>query len=98
MRTDGPRPPTAGPDAGPAPPYPLRLSGTVVTGFGRGSKELGIPTANIPIEGMSVGGKEDVESGIYYGYAGLDFVDGVGDDEKKTYEMVMSVGWNPFYK
>lgn len=28
----------------PQEPYPLKLSGTVVKGFGRGSKELGIPT------------------------------------------------------
>ena len=26
---------------------PMRVSGTVVHGFGRGSKELGIPTANM---------------------------------------------------
>ena len=26
---------------------PVRVSGTVVHGFGRGSKELGIPTANM---------------------------------------------------
>lgn len=32
-----------GPDA-PQEPYPLKLTGTVVKGFGRGSKELGIPT------------------------------------------------------
>lgn len=25
-------------------PYPISVSGTVVKGFGRGSKELGIPT------------------------------------------------------
>jgi riboflavin kinase len=34
--------------AGPADfipkPYPIQLSGEVVKGFGRGSKELGIPT------------------------------------------------------
>ena len=28
----------------PTAPYPLALRGTVVKGFGRGSKELGIPT------------------------------------------------------
>jgi riboflavin kinase len=30
----------------PQEPYPLKLTGTVVKGFGRGSKELGIPTGN----------------------------------------------------
>jgi riboflavin kinase len=40
MRPDGPRDPVAGPDRGPEPPYPIRLSGPVIKGFGRGSKEV----------------------------------------------------------
>lgn len=63
--------------------------------------KLGIPTANIPIAGLSVGGHEEVESGVYYGFAGLD-VDGEGrrveEGEGTVWEMVMSIGWNPFYK
>ncbi|MCJ1483623.1 riboflavin kinase [Schaereria dolodes] len=132
MRPDKPRDPVAGPDAGPEPPFPLKLNGKVVKGFGRGSKELGIPTANIPIEGLSVGGHEDVESGVYYGWAGLDVDErgkrieqgagglGVGTGVEQEIErgkgensegeggggsgggtvwpMVMSIGWNPFYK
>ncbi|KAK8157900.1 riboflavin kinase [Phyllosticta citrichinensis] len=70
----GPRELITGPDA-PEAPFPLYLSGKVIKGFGRGSKELGIPTANIPIEGLSVGGHSDLESGVYYGWAGLDFHD-----------------------
>ena len=54
------------------PPFPLKLRGPVVKGFGRGSKELGIPTANIPLTGLSIGGNDDLDSGIYYGYASLD--------------------------
>ncbi|KAL1610206.1 hypothetical protein SLS60_001871 [Paraconiothyrium brasiliense] len=54
------------------PPFPLKLRGPVVKGFGRGSKDLGIPTANIPLTGLSIGGHDDLESGIYYGYASLD--------------------------
>ncbi|KAL7270770.1 riboflavin kinase [Rhizina undulata] len=127
------RPLTAGPDSGPEPPFPIRLQGPVIKGFGRGSAELKIPTANIPITGASIGGVE-IESGIYYGYASLDIpntsfnfssVAGVSstedglpigtiedagnaaDDLKKVVEgkdrgavfpMVMSIGWNPFYK
>ncbi|KAF2151905.1 riboflavin kinase [Myriangium duriaei CBS 260.36] len=67
----GPRDPIAGPDSGPSAPFPIRLDGEVISGFGRGSKELGIPTANIPIEGLAVGGHDEVESGVYYGYASL---------------------------
>jgi hypothetical protein len=40
MRPDGPRDPTAGPDSGPETPFPLRLDGKVIKGFGRGSKEV----------------------------------------------------------
>jgi len=106
------RPLTAGPVEGPEKPFPLRLSGPVIKGFGRGSKELQIPTANIPIDGLRVGDCETVESGVYYGYAGLDVSPTTDDDDKssataaastttansKVFPMVMSIGWNPFYK
>ena len=42
MRPDGPRNPVAGPDSGPEPPFPIRLQGPVIKGFGRGSKEVRI--------------------------------------------------------
>lgn len=87
------RPEVVGPDAGPEPPFPVRLAGPVIKGFGRGSKELNIPTANIPVEGLSVGGLEEVVSGVYYGYASLNL-----DGGAQVYPMVMSIGWNPFYK
>ncbi|KAG0637656.1 hypothetical protein HOY80DRAFT_246687 [Tuber brumale] len=107
------RPLTTGPAEGPADPFPLRLSGPVIKGFGRGSKELQIPTANIPIEGLRVGGCETVESGVYYGYAGLNIPATADNDNHdkskepsatatatggKVFPMVMSIGWNPFYK
>ncbi|SLM39963.1 riboflavin kinase [Lasallia pustulata] len=100
MRPNGPRPSVTGPDSGPEPPFPLKLNGKVVKGFGRGSKELGIPTANIPVAGLAVGGHEDVENGVYYGWAGLNVgPDGAFTGERGTvYPMVMSIGWNPFYK
>jgi riboflavin kinase len=37
------RPQIVGPDA-PEPPFPIRLSGPVQRGFGRGGKDLGCPT------------------------------------------------------
>ncbi|KAF2027154.1 riboflavin kinase [Setomelanomma holmii] len=70
-RPDGPRDPIAGPDI-PQAPFPLKLRGPVIKGFGRGSRELGIPTANIPLSGLSIGGHDDLESGIYYGWCTLD--------------------------
>jgi riboflavin kinase len=34
--------------------------------------KLGIPTANIPLSGLSIGGHDSLESGIYYGFCTLD--------------------------
>ncbi|CAB1319477.1 unnamed protein product [Coregonus sp. 'balchen'] len=47
---------------------PYFCRGEVVRGFGRGSKELGIPTANFPdsvVEDLP----DDISTGIYYGWA-----------------------------
>lgn len=99
MRPNRNRSPVAGPVTGPTTPFPIQLSGPVVKGFGRGSKELGIPTANIPLAGLSVGGHDEVESGVYYGWAGLNVDEkGEGTQEKgSVWPMVMSIGFNPFY-
>jgi hypothetical protein len=43
MRPTAPRNPTAGPETGPEQPFPIRLSGPVIRGFGRGSKEVRPP-------------------------------------------------------
>lgn len=39
------RPLLVGPEI-PSKPFPFALQGTVVKGYGRGSKQLGIPTGN----------------------------------------------------
>lgn len=103
--------------------------------------QLGIPTANIPITGAKVGGR-DIDSGVYYGWAGISFASATGDSSLAplpkapqeivdtdaaihspghahalgstqvhgspkvpsgepsvaVYPMVMSIGWNPYYK
>ncbi|KAI5855454.1 hypothetical protein BZA05DRAFT_240226 [Tricharina praecox] len=96
MTVRAPRPTVAGPEFGPESPFPLRLSGPVIKGFGRGSKELQIPTANIPISGLSVGGCSEIESGVYFGLASLNLP--ATDTRPKVFPMVMSIGWNPFYR
>ncbi|XP_014275690.1 riboflavin kinase [Halyomorpha halys] len=68
---------------------PYFVSGTVINGFGRGSKELGIPTANFPSDVVK-NLPDDLETGIYFGWAKV--------NSGPVYKMVMSVGWNPFYK
>ncbi|CAN0237973.1 unnamed protein product, partial [Ectocarpus sp. 12 AP-2014] len=66
----------------------LRLSATVVKGFGRGSKLLGIPTANMDMKEVGERVVHDTTTGIYYGYAMLDGT---------VYPAVISVGWNPYF-
>ncbi|KAF3400053.1 Riboflavin kinase [Penicillium rolfsii] len=103
MRPDKPRDPVAGPDAGPESPYPVRLSGPVIKGFGRGSKDLGIPTANIPAEDLSEQHPE-LTSGVYYGVVALDpqnLAQENGAEKSNSATIlpaVLSIGYNPFYK
>jgi riboflavin kinase len=47
MKPDGPRDPIAGPDAGPETPFPIKLGGKVIKGFGRGSKEVCLIVASL---------------------------------------------------
>ncbi|XP_007441922.1 riboflavin kinase [Python bivittatus] len=68
---------------------PYFCRGEVVRGFGRGSKELGIRTANFS-EGVVDSFPSDISTGIYYGWACV----GSGD----VHKMVLSIGWNPYYK
>ncbi|KAI1609822.1 riboflavin kinase [Exophiala viscosa] len=98
MRPNGPRDPYAGAESGPEEPFPIRLQGPVIRGFGRGSKELGIPTANIPPEGLS--SYPDLASGVYYGWVGLSFTHSPDTSSSATeiYPAVLSIGYNPFYK
>lgn len=62
--------------------------GEVIKGFGRGSKQLGIPTANYPPSVVSAL-PEEVKTGVYFGFASV--------DNGPVHKMVMSIGWNPFY-
>lgn len=83
-------------------PTPLRAE--VVHGFGRGSKVLGFPTANMDIrwgtEPAQLSSEEravldfaaDIETGIYAAYACVD--DG---PDPGVYKVAMSVGWNPTF-
>lgn len=106
------RPDTVIPDK-PESPYPIVQDLVVVSGFGRGSSELGIPTANIPINDDL----NQLETGIYYGWCqlkpctlpdecktrtnGREVIYNHGknlrNDDLKVLPMVMSIGWNPFY-
>ncbi|EDW81385.1 uncharacterized protein Dwil_GK11049 [Drosophila willistoni] len=67
---------------------PLYTCGEIVRGFGRGSKELGIPTANYPLDVVK-SLPESLPTGVYYGWANV--------DNGPVHKMVLSIGWNPFY-
>lgn len=94
-------------------PYPIYYSNRIIAGFGRGSAELGIPTANVPVDRVF----DNLDTGIYFGWCLLSPADcsehvektdherevnfnyghNLTDDELTCLPMVMSVGWNPFY-
>lgn len=85
---------------------PLRLKSKVVPGFGRGSKLLGFPTANMQVRWDMESEPEKLtpeerdildfartcEAGIYYAWAQV--YDG---PDKGVYKTAMSVGWNPTF-
>lgn len=81
---------------------PIRMTSKVVRGFGRGSSDLGIPTANLCREGGSFSTSFDaLPCGIYWGFARI----GEGDDgatadttaTNKVYKAAISIGYNPYY-
>ncbi|KAI9071766.1 hypothetical protein K1719_046267 [Acacia pycnantha] len=73
---------------GTLPIDPWCIAGPVIKGFGRGSKDLGIPTANLSTEGYSDLLMEH-PAGVYFGWAGL--------SSRGVYKIVMSIGWNPYF-
>lgn len=79
--------------------WPYFVKGTVVHGFGRGSKELGCPTANLDEQTVS---KVNIPTGVYWGLAQL-----VGNNnnengntvliDEQIRPMICSMGYNPTY-
>lgn len=67
-------------------PDPVMVKGTVVKGFGRGSKELGIPTANLDPEALGDAALTALPPGVYFGWASV-------GDSPAAHKMVMSIGW-----
>ena len=65
---------------------PVRLSGTVVHGFGKGSSELGFPTANIVPEQSRV----HLVPGVYCGRVTL-------EGHLPSFKAAVSIGWCPHY-
>jgi len=67
-----------------------KMEGEVAKGFGRGSTEIGCPTANFNekvVEGLPA----DFQPGIYFGWATI------SSQPETVRKAVVSIGWNPYY-
>ena len=73
---------------------PIVLEGQVVKGFGRGSKQLGVPTANVEMTEENKVKTANLVPGVYAAKAQLK----VSESEAPTEHLcAMSIGWNPVY-
>ncbi len=66
---------------------PVVFCGEVIHGFGRGSKQLGCPTANIPVTPYAKQLTE-LPLGVYWGVASV---------ADRVYGMALNIGWSPFF-
>jgi len=67
----------------------LCMRGEVATGYGRGGKKLGVPTANLP-ESQFAAALSDVPTGVYCGWASL-------PGQTQPYKAVVNVGYSPTF-
>ena len=88
---------------------PIRFISICTKGYGRGSRELGIPTANVSKDDadctMSVDSVDSLPTGIYFGYARIGDYSGDFSESSittegslgKTFVAAVSIGYNPTY-
>ena len=72
---------------------PIVLQGTVVKGFGRGSKQLGVPTANVEMTSENKHKTAGLLPGVYAAIAHLS----LDAEQTQQHLCAMSIGWNPVY-
>mmetsp|Transcript_5032 Transcript_5032/g.9636 ORF Transcript_5032/g.9636 Transcript_5032/m.9636 type:complete len:172 (-) Transcript_5032:31-546(-) len=77
---------------------PIRLRSKVVKGFQRGSRELGIPTANLSREDVGAELFDGLECGIYMGWASIEETGAINGRPLKVFKAAVSIGYNPHYK
>ncbi|KAG2489296.1 hypothetical protein HYH03_012128 [Edaphochlamys debaryana] len=73
---------------------PVMLSGTVVKGFGRGSRQMGTPTANIDTAGLQRALK-DLAPGVYFGWAKVHAPEGWPSEDSEVHKVVLNIGSRP---
>ena len=76
-------------------PVTATIEGKIVHGFKRGSKQLGVPTANIEMTAENIAIVKDLVPGVYA--ANGRFIEPSVPylDADKTYQCALSIGWNP---
>ncbi len=72
----------------------LRLRGQVATGYGRGGKKLGVPTANLPAS-LFQSALEDVSTGVYFGWA---VIESKKEGRNGPIKAVVNVGYSPTFE
>ncbi|KAL3137429.1 hypothetical protein ABBQ32_006950 [Trebouxia sp. C0010 RCD-2024] len=72
---------------------PVKLHGAVTSGFGRGSRQLGFATANLPPRPLEQE-LDGLPKGVYFGWACL-HGEGYSEDDTAVHKMVMNIGQNP---
>jgi len=84
---------------------PIRMISHVVRGYGRGSKDLGIPTANVNLEkgvlSCSIVDYDTLPTGIYWGFARIGESSNNGAEVDsvlgRVHTAAISIGYNPTY-
>ena len=70
---------------------PVYLTGAVTTGFGRGSRQLGVPTANLPPAPLARQ-LAPLPSGVFFGWAQLEAAPGAPCEDGQVGGMHGAVG------
>lgn len=78
-------------------PHMIRLRGNVDTGYGRGGKKLGFPTANLPSR-LFQDALKDVPTGVYFGWAILEDSTGAKKGRNTYQKAVVNVGYSPTFE
>jgi len=75
----------------------LRLRGPVAPGYGRGGKQLGIPTANLP-ESLFADALADIQPGVYFGWAVIEDPTDEKQGRNVHHKAVVNVGYSPTFE
>jgi len=69
-----------------------RYRGIVDSGYGRGGKKLGVPTANLPSR-LFQDALSNIEPGVYFGWAYLEHL-----QDRLPFQAVVNVGYSPTFE